>query len=493
MHVNINYIKVVRYLKDTSVHKACGMDQISANFIKFAASVIANHICAIINRSIAQSEFPKLWKTALVKPLFKKGGKHEHVASYRPISVLCILSKILEKHVHSHFYSYLCDKQLLHSCQSGFRPKHSTQTCLIKMTNKWLNEIDKGNVIGCVAVDMSKAFDSLSHATLLSKLSLYGCNATTVKWFESYLCDRVQHVSIGNQVSEGKTVRYGVPQGSVLGPLLFCLYINDLPLVINNCDIDMYADDVTLYTAKQSVSSLENCFNIDLPCLVKWCTANHLLINAGKTQTTIICSSQKQRHLEQQQMHLKMQNVCLGNKDTLEILGLNIDNHLSWREHIDCICAKIASKLGLMYRLRPYVNEHMLRIFYNSYILPHIDGCLNIYGQASNVHLKKIQTLQNRAARLVLQADWYSHGQDLLNELQWMNVKQRTYYNMGVLMFKIFNNLVPDYLHVFSKQTHHYGLRSHDQYALYLNQEQICVSSRLLIKALRYGIVCRLS
>ena len=155
-----------------------------------------------------------------------------------------------------------------------------------------------------------------------------------------------------------------------------------------------------------------------------------------------------------------MNDLLVSHVDNVKILGLTVDNHLTWGIQVQTTCSKKSSLIGLMYRLRPFLDRQLLCMFYNSYILPHIDYCINIYGHASETNINKIQVLQNRAARLILQADWYTHGQDMLNELCWMNVKQRLFYHTGLLMYKVMHNIAPSYLKIFSERETRYSLRS---------------------------------
>lgn len=211
-------------LQELSANKAKGTDDIGAYFLKLSSHIIVHSLCHIFNCSILNGVFPDLWKIAKVVALHKKGAK-DLMDNYRPISVLCIVSKILERHVHKHMYSYLMSNNLLHPSQSGFRSNHSCSTALTNMTEKWLSALDKGDLVGIVLVDLKKAFDSVNHQMLLQKLKIYGCSSVTLEWFKSYLSDRNQYVSLHNVQSKSSEVLCGVPQGSILGPLMFLLYV----------------------------------------------------------------------------------------------------------------------------------------------------------------------------------------------------------------------------------------------------------------------------
>ena len=228
-------------------------------------------ITFICNKSISNNCFPNRWKEAKVSS-FHKNGPHDDVNNYRPISILPILSKVLEKQVSECLLHYLNENNLLHKTQSGFKSHHSCETALTRhMIDSWLNAIDSGQMIGVVLVHFKKAFDLVDHNILLTKLQCYGIKDETIAWFNSYLTDRRQQVKVNDIKSSFRSVLCGVPQGSILGPLLFLLFINDLPLYTNNMSTDLYADNPTLYCVHNSQSPIEQSLQIALNELHLWC------------------------------------------------------------------------------------------------------------------------------------------------------------------------------------------------------------------------------
>ena len=241
---------------------ATGLDGTRPLLLKLIAPAIAPSLAKVINCSIINSICPAQLKLARVTPIYKQGSKND-VDNYRPISVLPVISKILEKHVFNHFNAFLTTHNLLYKCQSGFRANHSCETILVKITDEWLEAMDKGLFTGVVMIDLRKAFDVVDHKLLLKKLQIYGLNSNSLKWFESHLSGRYQKVCVDGKLSEPLSIQSGVPQGSILGPALFLLFINDLPLVLKN-NIGIYADDSTLYACAPTLADVEEKIRPDI-------------------------------------------------------------------------------------------------------------------------------------------------------------------------------------------------------------------------------------
>ena len=346
--------EVFSMLRKLNVNKSAGIDSLGPRILKLAAPVIAKPITHLINMSIKEGVFPDDLKMAKVTPIYKKGERSDP-GNYRPISILPTLSKIIEKHVASQLRDFLQTFDLLQKEQSGFRQHHSCQTALTKLTDMWLKDIDEGNLTGSVFVDFTKAFDLVDHKLLIQKLGLYHFDNCSLKWFTSYLTNRLQSVHIGDIKSESLKVISGVPQGSVLGPLLFLLYINDLPLHVKNSNIDIFADDATLHSSSPNIRIIQEKLSSDLAEINQWCLENKMKINEKKTKCMLVGSNQKLSKLHSRELNLSINNLQLEHVESEKLLGVHIDHSLSFTKHVDFVCKNISSKTALLCRIKHYL------------------------------------------------------------------------------------------------------------------------------------------
>ena len=226
-------------------------------------------------------------------------------------------------------------------------------------------------------------------------MKLYGFSEHTLLWFNSYLNGRSQKVLINDEISENNNVSFGVPQGSVLGPLLFSLFINYLPLYVINCIIEKYADDTTKYWYDLTIDGLETKLRSDLINVENWCKMNHLVVNTSKTQSMLICSKQKRLLLKNPVLNLKFCNSSIECVSSLKLLGLLIDNELTWKQHVDKVLKTVSCLVGVLFRIRPFVTTNVLILFYNACILPHFDYCINIWGNTCELYTRKLFIIMN--------------------------------------------------------------------------------------------------
>ena len=417
--------KVFKFLSNIDINKATGLDMIGPRLLKLAAPLISDEITFICNHSITNSIFPSKWKEAKVTPLHKS-GPHEDVNNYRPISILPVLSKVLEKHVHESLSEFLQQHKLLHKTQSGFRTQHSCETALINIIDLWLNAIDSGKIVGVVLVDFKKAFDLVDHEILKDKMKIYGIKDEALLWLNSYLTDRKQQVTIDNTKSDFKPISCGVPQGSILGPLLFLLFINDLPLYTNNVFTDLYADDTTLYDIQDSLEQLENNLQSALNSLHIWCKQNGMKLNSSKTKVMLVTSNQKRQRLTNENLDLIFNNESLNMISNDKILGVFVDNNLTWSEHIKFLTKKISSNTWLLSKIKRFLSTDHRVQFYKSYIQPHLDFCNIVWGSSSDANKQKIFKLQKRACKIILDFN-VDNGDEAMNTLRIMSIYDRVH------------------------------------------------------------------
>ena len=293
-------------------------------------NALLDSLTKLINKVIRSKSFPIEWKTAIVTPIFKKGNRTDQ-GNYRPVSILPIVSKIAEKAVALQLKQHLEDYSLINRSQHGFRTGHSTATCLLEMTENIYKGIDEGKMTGVASLDLSKAFDTIDHNILLVKLVKYIGKGQALELISDYIKNRRQIVKIGNCTSSVKELLYGVPQGSVLGPILFLLYINDITSVVEHCRTTMYADDTSIYYTSYHASNVQNDLNKDLSKLRDWFDLNKLKLNISKCSFTIMKSGRNRRPANV--------NVFIGGKtitqeNEIKILGVTLDKNLTFTTHI---------------------------------------------------------------------------------------------------------------------------------------------------------------
>ena len=435
---------MLKILSNLSTTKATGLDNIPCKLLKEGASIISKPLTMIFNAAISKGVFPTDWKLSKVSPIFKKGDK-EDPNNYRPISVIQAVAKIFEKIIFDQLSAYLQANKLLADSQSGFRKNHSTMTALLDATDEWPLNIDKGLVNAIVFIDLKKAFDTVDHKILLTKLEMYGIRDMSLKLFESYLTDRQQKCNINGTLSNPMPISCGVPQGSALGPLLFLIYINDLPNCLQHSTPRMYADDTGLTIASISPTEIETKMNTDLSNINKWLYANKLSLNIAKTEFMLVTSRQKLRTMATYPK-ININGQPVTEVEVSESLGLHIDNTLSWNNQIDHITKKVSAAIGAIKRIRPFVTQTTLLSMYHSWIQPHFDYCSEVWGNIGVVLTHKLQKLQNRAVRIITSSTYDTSSRLLRNSLSLDDLSTRRAKLKATQMYRIVNNAAPDYL-----------------------------------------------
>ena len=394
---------VLKVIKSMSDKKACGNDNIPMSLIKPIAHIIVKPITHIFNLSIQQGLVPTGLKISRVTPIFKGGNKNE-IGNYRPISVLPVFAKILEKIISRQLYDYVTSNSLLSNHQSGFRPKHSTMTALLNVTESWLDSLDRGNFVGIIALDLRKAFDTVDHDVLLLKLKRMGIDGNALKWIQDYLLDRHQYTILDGVQSTMCEVKCGVPQGSNLGPLLFVMYINDLAECLDLCQVSLYADDTCIYVENKNVDLVVNTLNKELTVVSKWLKNNRLVLNTAKCEFVLLGSRKRLKNVHPQ--NVSIESNVIHRVTHLKYLGIMIDECLNWNIQVEKIIKDITSSIYLLKRIRPYITQNSAMLFYKSIIQAKFDYCDVIWGNCGKGSLNRLQKLQNRALRIVLNVEW---------------------------------------------------------------------------------------
>ena len=337
-------------------------------------------------------------KLAKVVPIFKQGSRFV-CSNYRPISVLSSVSKIFERCIFNQLIAYLTNNNMISSNQYGFRPGFTTSDCLIDLIEEITSSLDKGLYVVSLFLDLSKAFDTVNHQILLIKLKYYGLQQSEHNWFQSYLSNRKQQVHVNGVASDTRFISTGVPQGSILGPLLFIIFINDLPKSSSFFSTRLYADDTSLTASGHDLDSLLCAINNHLPAVYEWLCSNKLTLNLTKTKFLIFMPRQK----ESCNLYppLTVANVYLEKSFCLKYLGVYIDCHLTWHDHIEYICGKISKNINIMAKLKHYVSKATLISVYYSLIYPYLIYACTLWGNNYNAPLSQIVKLQNKAVRVI--------------------------------------------------------------------------------------------
>ncbi len=339
----------------------------------------------------------------------------------------------------------MIDHSLITCDQSAFMKGHSTQTATIKLFDDILNNINDGFINGACFFDLAKCFDSIDHEVLLIKMEKYGIRGSELSWFLNYLSERSQVVAVNGLVSEFDDVTTGVPQGSVLGPILFLICINDLPSCLTTTSGNIFADDTAIHSCGATVSEVERLLQHDADNITKWFDRNKLTVNADKCFSMLFSSNP---HVNKSQLCLNVGTSDIDCLPSARYLGIYPDSNLRWEEHISKLCNTISPKIGLLHRLKKILPTDHVEMVYRSIVQPHIDYCITLWGYAANKYIKKVQSLQNRAARIITgNFDFYTtRGITLVKKLNWQTVVQRRDYFTSLLVHKTLNGNAPSHM-----------------------------------------------
>ena len=476
-------LKVIINLKPKS---STGHDGISTVLLKYIAHDILHILTVIINQSLNTGIFPDSLKIAKITPIFKKENPHI-TDNYRPISLLPSISKIFEKVVYTQIYDYFTENNLLYDSQYGFRKFHSTEFAALEMTDKISTQLDEGKLPMAIFLDLSKAFDTIDHKILIDKLSYYGISGNSLNWFQSYLSNRKQFVDYNGELSSYANVTTGVPQGSILGPLLFIIYMNDVVKITNKFHSILYADDTSLIepigtfniNIEFDCDAVSDAINKELNEITDWLALNKLSLNSKKTKMMIF--HHRQKNISNLIPKLYINGSRIERVNEFNFLGTMLDEHLSWKSHTQKIASKIAIAIGNINRLKKFLPRDILKTIYNALIQPHLNFSILLWGQ----NIKRITKLQKWAVRAITCSKYNAHTDPIFKKLNILKVKD--IYKLTALKFhyKFKNDLLPkSFQGIFTSV-----LPSHTYDTRQRNNPRLVIPKTVLAKStIRYAI-----
>jgi len=384
------------------------------------------------------------FKTARVVPLFKKGDRNSE-GNYIPVSILPVVSIFFERIVYDQLNKYLNDNDLIYEFQSGFRASFSTDTALTYLTDRLRFGMDAGQYTGVVLIDLQKAFDTVDHSILAAKLHAIGVNGPAVSWFESYLSGRQQFVDVNGGHSSYGEVTCGVPQGSILGPLLFTIYVNDMIQSVN-CDLFLYADDSALVVSGSDPREIEHRLSLELASLNVWLEENKLSLHLGKTESILFASKKRLGKIDE--MSVSCNDVDINAKSSVKYLGVTLDQDMSGTTMGTSVIKKVNSKIKFLYRKRVFFGVKERKMLCSALLQSNFDYACNSWYRGLQKKLRdRLQTAQNKIIRYILNYHCRQHlGFADFNKLGWLNVSGRVDYLSLNLMYSIFNNSAPSYM-----------------------------------------------
>ena len=429
---------VLKLLNNLNIHKASGPDGLSARVLKECSSEISPMLALIYNESLAQGTVPDDWRQANVAPVFKKGEKY-NAANYRPVSLTCICCKTLEHIIVSNINKHLAFESILADCQHGFR----SETQLVQFYHDMVSNLDGARDRGqkqtdVIIMDFAKAFNKVPHRRLLYKLGYYGIRGSTHKWISSWLSERSQKVVLDGQASDPVPVLSGVPQGSVLGPVLFLIFINDLPDNIRS-SVRLFADDCVLY---RNIKSPIDCqiLQDDLNSLSQWETDWQMKFNVAKCHSMRVT-----RHLPDKQIlfDYTLHQQKLEQVQSAKYLGLTITDNLDWGQHVSEISCKATKTMGFLRRNLALAPEHTKEVAYKTLVRPQLEYAAPIWNPYHKLQIQEVEKVQRTAARWTCRR-WRNTSSvgDMLDELEWPSLEARREQSSLTFFYKIHSGTV---------------------------------------------------
>ena len=422
--------RVLTELKNLNENKSEGLDLIPARLVKQSATYLCQPLTHIINLIIKSGVIPNELKVAKILPFYKNKGDKLLCSNYRPISILPVYSKILEKIICKQLNEHLNLHKILSVSQFGFQQKKGAQDALFKFSDQSFKALNDSLVILGIFIDFSKAFDTINHNILLQKLRDYNFDSHSISLIQNYLTNRTQHVIIENSISNSLHITCGVPQGSILGPVLFLLYINDLATHCPLFDTILFADDTNLFWKSKDLNADIGNINSSLNKVNNWCIANKLTLNLTKTNYIIVKNYQKNFVLNST---IHIDNIPLSPSSEIKFLGVVIDTNLNWCAHINSLRTQLNKVTGMIYLASKFLPYKALILLYNSLINSKLTYCLEAWGNAPKTHLNKLLLIQKRIIRIIFHKSPTEHTSPLFIKAEILPIDLLYIYRLCLL------------------------------------------------------------
>ena len=426
---------VIDIIKSLPASKAIGHDNIPTRLVKDSISILARPLCTLFNSSIAGNCFPTCWKSGQVTPVFKKDTEYLK-ENYRPITVLVTFSNIMERILSQQLVNFFEEK--LSPYLSAYRRNYSCQTALLRILEELRIACDHKSIAAIVGIELTKAFDCLPHELLLAKLKSYGLSSGSLLLLRSYLTDRFQRVKIGDTFSDWTRINKGVPQGSVLGPLLFNIFINDLLHISRSSEINTYADDTQFFTSGQDPHTIQLSMQADLQSASKWFQSNGMGLNVNKCLSMWVGSNSED-------LALQLRNRNLQLSSSMKLLGITIDNALTFHEHVSDLVRKVSNQLQVLKRHKRLIPTGAKKRLYVSFILPHLNYCSVIWLHCGKKNVDKLEKINERCLCFVFN-DFHSTYDELLDHINQPSLQDRRIHDMLTLTYRALNGNAPVYI-----------------------------------------------
>ena len=436
--------KIMKLITTLKPDVAVGYDNLNAKLIKDGKNIIAPWLTKIINIAYRTCTFPDNMKITNIKPIFKENNK-EKISNYRPISILPVISKIFERACTDQLVKYLEDNDLISRTQHAYRKGHSTQTCLVEIVNKLYENIDKGHCTAIAKLDLSKAFDSISHTLLLHKLAKLGLSENSINYLKSYLTNRIQRTKFKNCISDEEVIKSGIPQGSILGPILFVCFTNDLAEEFKDeCKVVCYADDTQLIVEARNPKLLKEKLEKVIQTAQQWFSKNSMKNNIDKTEILII-----KRKAKMDEITIEIEDdgkpLIIKSREEIKTLGIYIDCNLNWNKQIRYTKKLAMNAILNLNRLRNILSERTKILLYNSIVTPHFTYADVVWNGCSKENERKLQTAQNFALRIIKNKSKRESAREIRQELKFLNLKQKRQVHEAVFIQKaLINKLSQD-------------------------------------------------